>query len=137
MQKYERDFVGKMRHTIKNSADFEKVCSKALAEIIGESPSDVFRAMVGDETLRRPGSFAVEVSSIFGEGARPLLASIEDYAMEWSQIGDESQNKAAHELLLENLPPSEEDNRATAQGHPLHDHRIKDELDTYADESVS
>lgn len=135
METYERVFVSKMRETMKDGAEFEKVCRKALAKVLGETPSEVFRAMIGDELLRRPGSFAVEISSIFGEGARPLLASIEDYAMEWSRAGGESKSKSTHESLLENLPPPGDNNGAEAELNPLHDPRIKDDLDTYADDA--
>ncbi len=135
MQTYERVFVDKMRGTMKDGAEFVNVCRKALVEILGETPTDVFRTMIGDEALRRPGSFAVEVSLIFGEGAQPLLASIEDYATEWRRIGGESQSKSIHESLLENLPPPGDNNGAAAELHPLHDPRIKDEFDTYADDA--
>ncbi len=134
MRDYEVTFVSRMRDRMEEGMNFAEVAQESLADNRGESPSEVLFKMIGKAGVMQPEPFVARVSSVLGEGARTIFASIEDRADRWRELSAESVPASAYESLMGSLVVVCQGQAGGSATALLHDHRIRDQLGTYAED---
>jgi hypothetical protein len=126
-------FVEQMKKHMEEGMDFAIVAQETLVDTLGESPSEVLFKMIGKAGVSQPELFVSRVSVILGEGAVNILASIEVKAVRWRELVLET-HESAYESLMGSLVHVYEVQTENSGTVLLHDHRIKDQLGTYAED---
>jgi hypothetical protein len=77
MDKVEEDFIATVQSiTEKRGVKFEGVIRKALPQVMGETPAQVFMMMMGRKSMADPREFVKEVKKLMGAGTGPLCTSL-------------------------------------------------------------
>jgi hypothetical protein len=132
MKDYEKSFVDKVSRFTASGIDFEVLAREAIIEKFGGAAGALFSDL-RNGILKEPGLFAQEFSRKFGRGAIGFLEPIVKYA----ESGRYYENHADRSNLLEIIhqigpPGSQSEWQRKTQ---LHDHRIKDEQENYAEDA--
>jgi hypothetical protein len=73
----EQSFIATLeRLTEKRGIKFEGMIRKALPQVMGETPAQVFMMMMGRKSMTGPKEFVKEVRKMMGAGTGPLCASL-------------------------------------------------------------
>jgi hypothetical protein len=135
MRENDVSFVRKMREHMAEGMNFAEVAQETVAESMGGSPSEVLFKMIGKEGVMRPELFVERIESILGEGVTAILSLIEERAGRWRELTSiESPSASPFESIMQNLIQMHEVRSGNSVTVLLHDHRIKDQLDTYAED---
>ena len=130
----EQAFVDRMKPLMDEGMDFAVVAQETLVDTMGETPSQVLFKVIGKAGIMRPDLFAQRVSQFFEEGASDLLAAVESRALKWREIGSVAVTASAYESLMGTLISVASYSSYNSGTVLLHDHRIKDELGSYAED---
>jgi len=127
---YEKLFVSKMARLRGSGIDFESLAREALTGKFGGA-TDVMLRDLSPAALREPEYFVKELSGIFGRGAVAIYEPIAKY-VELGLYGPRQDSPVLS--LLHQLGESHDTAR---ESNPilLHEHRIKDEQENYADDA--
>jgi hypothetical protein len=135
MREDDVSFVRKMREHMAEGMNFAEVAQETVAESMGESPSEVLFKMIGKEGVARPELFVQRIESMLGEGVTAILSLIEERAGRWRELRSlESPAVSTYESIMQNLIQVTEVRGGSSVTVLLHDHRIKDQLDSYAED---
>ena len=115
--------------------DFSLHAKKTLSEVLGPAASEPFLVLLGMEALNDPKLFAEGTSRFLGGGFIAICMVLGRSAIEDVQG---SRSIPAVREFESKMPYFERTSKYEPEGKkstPLHDHRIKDQLDAYAEDA--
>ncbi len=128
-------FGDAMRALEAEGLDFSSHAKQTLTEVLGLTAAEPFLFLLGKEAFRDPRLFSERASRFLGGGSYSLCKVIASRAIE--EIRG-SRHLPAVKAFESNVPHFGLPSTAGPEGRKpthLHDHRTKDQLDAYADES--
>lgn len=131
---YRVAFVDQMRRHMEEGMNFAEVVQETLADTLGRSPSQILFKMIGKNRAMRPELFVERVPLFLEDGARGILAAVERRAHRWREVGANEEPASAYESLLGTLVTAQEIPVPSSGVVLLHNHRIRDQLGSYAED---
>jgi hypothetical protein len=135
MENYQRSFIVNMKMLLNSGEDFNRIVRATLFDVLGEGPSSILLSGPNSAALATPSRFAEQMSKVFGPGAVSLFKAIEARA---ARGLENPESEGFTELMFKFSGGADE--RLGTDGvrlRPLHDMRIKDELEDYREENPS
>jgi len=130
LEDYERAFLTKTTRLSKSGVKFEELAREALLGKFGGAAEVLLRDLSPD-ALANPSLFVSAMSKMFGRGALGIYEPIVKYV----DMGIHGSHGSSPVLdLIRQLGPAAATGEE-ARTIPLHDQRIKDDQDEYADDA--
>ena len=124
-----------MRALEDHGLDFSSRARETLREVLGQTAVEPFLILLGKEAFHDPRLFAERASKFLGGGSLSVCNVIATRAIEDIQgsrllpaVGEFESNMSHFEWPAKVEPE-------TKKLNPIHDHRIRDQLDTYAEDA--
>ena len=118
-----------------NGLDFPTHARQALSDVLGPAASETFAFLLGKEAFHDPGLFAREVARFLGGGSLSICNVLAKRAIEDFGGSEDAPAVKALEARMPHFELSAKFEPPQKETPPLHDHRIKDELGNYAEDS--
>ena len=128
MNESEKRFVLMMNRMRRAGYDFEAGTQAALEAKFGGAADVLLRGLSSD-TRSDPSRFVASLARTFGRGSLGFLEPIVSFA-DKGMFPKANLSPSEFAALLARLPP---DGQFLPPGVPLHDQRLKDDQDNYAD----